>query len=284
MPLRQALARARCGVALDPDHAPCLAGEGEREIAQATVQVKHAGIAVQFQQRPRRAYQGAIDRSIDLDEVCRQELDLQLRLRQRVVQPRRRRRKRLRAVNAARLQVQMHVVPQLELPQALKIHCRGLRQHAQHQRHGLIGDRDLDLRQLRADRQLRDQRRQRHEQCIERRRQHLAARKVRDPVRAPLAKAHQCPPLLPHVAHAQSRSPPVTPGATGDRGQPALRHHLPDVRQCIGQPLLLQPQLRVAIEPLQGAAAAVVEVGAVRCDLAGGRHHASASQAWRNAM
>ena len=41
-----------------------------------------------------------------------------------------------------------------ELPQQRQVRARRLREHPQHECRGVIGDRDLDLRQLLADREL----------------------------------------------------------------------------------------------------------------------------------
>src|SRR6202034_1749504 len=109
--------RHQAGIPFDADDAPRAPRQGKREVTETTVQVEHARLRAELQQLRRRRHQLAIDTGIDLNEVGRQKLDLQVCLWQRIEEALRRLAERDDAVDAARLQIQAHAMHCLELAQ-----------------------------------------------------------------------------------------------------------------------------------------------------------------------
>ena len=158
-----------------------------------------------------------------------------------------------------------------EFEQQRTILLGGRLEHADHQHHGVLCDRHLDLRHALADRQRRQQRAERRDQRIDRRCQHLAALEFGDAARVAFAKPDHGVPARVHKACPESRPPAVLPLRALQRRKPGARRDAPDAAQRLAQLLLLDRELRGAVQMLQRAAATHAKMPAARRHALGGR-------------
>ena len=129
-------------------------GERQGEIAEPAEQIQHPRLRSEAQHLDRARDQGLVDGAVHLDEVGRRKLEPQVKAPQAVVQRFGRLPERAYRVDTGGLQIKAHAVSGRETLEQRKIRRRRLAQHPQHERGRVVGDRDLDLRQLLADGEL----------------------------------------------------------------------------------------------------------------------------------
>jgi hypothetical protein len=175
----------------------------------------------------------------------------------------------VRGVRSDGLQPGMDFMGLRECPQMVLVLLGQRQQVPEHQDGGVVGDRDLDLRQPFLDGQLADELAQGNEKRAHRRRQHLAFVHLGDVGRAPLAETHHRA-ARRQITHREARAVAIAPfRAVGD-GQHGFRRDLADALEAVLQPALLGRHLRALVGVLRGAAAADTEVRAARRAPAGG--------------
>jgi hypothetical protein len=258
--------RDECAVAFDPDAALSAARQGQREVAESAVKVKHRRVRRQLKQLHGAADERLVHRGIDLDEVGRREFQLEPETRQPVAQWRSAAGERLHRVKPAWLQVQLHAVRERERLEGGTILRRRGSEDPQHQRGGIIGHRHFDLRQVLADAQARQHRRERRDQSPGRSRQHLAGGELRHVGGGALTKPDHDAVLLVHELGTQAGAAPIAEGRSAERRQPAARLHAGHPRERLPQFGFFGGELCWRGQVLQRAAAAQAKVRAARHD------------------
>ncbi len=140
-------------VALDTHYPPGDPRQRQGEVAQPTEQIEDLGVGGQPQEVHRPADQRLVDEAVDLDEVSREELHLQVESRQAVDERLNLSLQGSNGVQPPGLQIEPDPVSRLKTAQVRQILRRRRLQHPQHQRRDVVRDCHFDLRQPRADAQ-----------------------------------------------------------------------------------------------------------------------------------
>ena len=253
-------------LALDADDFARRARDGQRKIAEPAKKIEHAILRPDLQRLDRPRDQARVHRRIDLHEVGGLKREFEPVLGQTVMQIRRRAAQRVHRVVIPGLQIDAYAVSILERRERRQIRLAERIEIAQHQHGHGIGDRDFDLRDALARLQAADQRFERRDQPVHRRREDLATLERGDVGLGALAKPDQHLAAFEDVFDAEPRAAPIRPGRPLQGRQPLARLDPPDAREIVHQFARFGGDLRLGRQMLQRASAADAEVRTARRD------------------
>ncbi|MEN9310696.1 MAG: hypothetical protein RLY77_821, partial [Pseudomonadota bacterium] len=234
------------------------------EIAQPAEQIQHALTRLHIKQVQRTRNHRLIEFGVDLDEIQRAEIELDLPLRQLERQLRRLPIERMHRIQPTRLQEDVEIMCLRKRGQGLLVVVRQRLQMTKHQYGGGITRDEFNLRDVAAAIHAIHQRAQRIQLEPDLRHQRMALAQIGHEAWIGFAEAHQGFVFFLDPAHRQPPLAPIPPAIAPQRRQHTARCHMADALQILQQHALLGFNLLVFGQMLQHAAGAHPKMRAPR--------------------